>query len=210
MPLKVIGAGMGRTGTRSLKFALEALGFGPCYHLADLISTPARWSFWDDVVSGRRSDLQRFYADFGSAVDAPAWRYYQTLASLFPNAKVILTVREPQSWFASARETVLSSFVGEALARAPNPVARIVNAMGLRAAGDAMVDEAHMIGWYQQHNEDVRRFIEPDRLLVYEISQGWQPICTFLEVAVPDAPFPHADQRAGMREDVMTRVRDLG
>lgn len=210
MPLRVIGAGMGRTGTRSLKLALEQLGFGPCYHLADLISTPAHWAFWDDVVSGRRSDLQHFYKDFGSAVDAPAWRYHRQLAALFPNAKVILTVRDPQRWFASARETVLSSFVGEVLKKAPDPVARIVNAMALRAAGDKMLDEAHMIAWFEQHNDDVRRLIEPDRLLVYEASQGWQPLCAFLGVPVPNVPFPHANQRAGMREDVVTRIQDLG
>jgi hypothetical protein len=105
MPLMVIGAGMGRTGTKTLKFALERLGFGPSYHLNDLIGAPAHWPFWEQVVDGHRSDLETFFDAYESAVDAPAWRYFHRLSARYPAAKVVLTVRDASQWFASACAT---------------------------------------------------------------------------------------------------------
>jgi hypothetical protein len=209
MPLKVIGAGMGRTGTKTLKFALERLGFGPGYHLNDLIGTPAHWPFWEQVADGHRSDFETFFDPYESAVDAPAWRYFHVLSARYPAAKVVLTVRDQSQWFESACATVLSDQVGATLAKAPPPVPKIVNTIGLRGAGPKMRDRDYMMRWFDAHNADVRLTIPTERLLVYEVSQGWAPLCGFLGVAVPDEAFPHANHRAGMVADIAGRLGNL-
>ncbi|MFG1949028.1 sulfotransferase family protein [Nonomuraea sp. NPDC048826] len=211
--MKVIGAGFGRTGTRSLKAALEQLGFGPCHHMSTLIAEPYRIRHWLDVGEGRSRDWDALFAGFGSAVDWPAAAYWRELAAHYPEAKVVLTVRDPERWYESVSGTIFASALAE---RRPLPphrrlVRRLVSrrapdfALYPRMAGATVMDrvfdgrvddKAHVLEVYGRHQAEVRAAIPTDRLLVFDVRDGWAPLCAFLGVPVPPEPFPQANERA--------------
>jgi hypothetical protein len=210
MPLKVIGAGMGRTGTMSLKLALERLGVGPCYHGADLVSNAVHWPLWQQAIDGQLSVFESIFKDYGSVADAPGWYFLRQLSEQYPDAKVVLTVRDPNAWFESTQATVLSDRIGAMLTKAPKPRSSIVHTMFLRSAGPGMHDRDYMIEWFDRHNEEVRRAIKPERLLTYEVKQGWEPLCLFLGVPVPDEPFPRSNERKDLENFVRAKLDDIG
>jgi Sulfotransferase domain len=202
MALEVIGAGLGRTGTMSLKLALEQLGFGPCHHMTELAKRPDRWVLWERFFAGGEVDWNQVFEGFHSTVDAPSCFVYRELAEFYPDAKVILTLRNPESWFKSTLTTVAAPGYREKLARTPigGVTAGMTSYQVRKRAGavsnrDAktLQDKDAMIAGFEAHNAEVRQGIAPGRLLEYEVHQGWQPLCTFLGVPVPDAPFPHAN-----------------
>ena len=196
MPLQVIGAGMGRTGTMSLKAALETLGFAPCDHFSMLGMTPSLWPAWIELIDGRSKDWERVYGDYKAAVDCPAWFYYRELSEFYPDAKVILTLRDPESWFASTQDTVLSDWVFESVDKNwPPDLAKITRAATLAIAGERRHDRDYVLDWFERHNAEVERTIPKARLLVYEVGQGWEPLCTFLGAPVPSEPFPRLNDR---------------
>lgn len=210
MSLKVIGAGMGRTGTMSLKLALERIGFGPCYHGSDLVSKPADWPHWQDAIDGQLGHFEEIFRDYASVTDAPGWFFFRQLSDIYPDAKVILTVRDPDGWFESTQETVLSDRIGAMLTKAPKPLFSIVHTMFLRRAGPRMHDRDYMIDWFERHNEDVCRAIKPERLLIYEAAQGWAPLCRFLGVPVPEEPFPRSNERKHLENIVRAKLDEIG
>jgi Sulfotransferase domain len=210
MSLNVIGAGMGRTGTMSLKLALERIGFGPCYHGSDLASKPHDWPLWQDAIDGELRDFEQIFRDYASVADAPGWYFFQQLSDRYPDAKVILTVRDPNAWFESTQATVLSDRIGTMLMSAPKPLFSIVHTMFLRSAGTRMHDRNYMIDWFERHNEGVRRAISPDRLLTYEVTQGWEPLCRFLGVPLPGEPFPRSNERKDLEKFVRAKLDDIG
>ncbi|WP_063765657.1 sulfotransferase family protein [Herbidospora cretacea] len=209
----VIGAGFGRTGTRSLKAALELLGFGPCYHMATVIAEPRRVRQWLDVGEGRPADWDEIFAGHRSAVDFPAASYWRELAARYPAAKVILTVRDPGRWYDSARETI---FRREIEAGVPKPWRQRLKTrliawrapdfalfprMSKATVSDRLfdgrvADRDHCLAVFRRHVEEVRATIPADRLLVFECREGWEPLCRFLGVPVPDVPFPQDNERA--------------
>ena len=195
MALEVIGAGMGRTGTMSLKAALETLGFAPCDHYSVLGMKPALWPAWIELIEGRSKNWESVYGEYNAAVDCPAWFYYRELAEFYPDAKVVLTLRERDSWFASTQETVLSDWVFESWKQWPAELVKITRAATLAVAGDRRHDRDYVLDWFERHNAEVERTIPKSRLLVYEVAQGWGPLCRFLDVAVPDEPFPRLNDR---------------
>jgi len=191
MPLELIGAGLGRTGTMSLKFALEQLGFGPCHHMIELIQHPETASLWERAAAGEAVDWEEVLAGYRAAVDWPACHFYRELAARYPAAKIILTVREPQSWYESTQATIFHpQFLRETEQRASNG---IVQQAILPAFEHRMHDRDHMIAVYERHNAEVRRRFPPERLLVFDVCDGWGPICRFLGVPVPAQPFPRAN-----------------
>ena len=203
MPLKVIGAGMGRTGTTSLKLALEQLGFGPCCHMVDLISTHRdRSALWERAFGDEAVDWEEIFKGFNSAVDAPTNFYYRELAEAYPEAKVILTVRDPEARFRSIAATFLSPEF-RAREETPDPARAKMQAKveaaqikrGFRPAGGYPTDptEAARVGiaQFMAWNDQVKRTIAPERLLVYDVKEGWEPLCKFLGVPTPQTPFPH-------------------
>jgi hypothetical protein len=208
--LRVIGAGMGRTGTSSLKRALEQLGFGPCHHMEEVIKHPAEVSTWEAAARGETIDWPRFLANWGAAVDFPAALYYRELMAAFPEAKVILTLRDPGSWYESMRQTI-----HPAMTRFPNRVvaprlpfmgapARVIRGTSLkRELLDRFADREHVIDMFNQWNEEVKRVVPADRLLVFEVKDGWEPLCEFLRVPVPDVPFPRVNDTAVFRKRVL-------
>ncbi len=186
MPLSVIGAGFGRTGTLSLKLALEQLGFGPCYHMMEVIPRPEAVALWEAVGDGEIRDWERIFDGFCATVDWPAATYYAELAEAYPEAKVILSQRDPEAWFASTQATIFEHGFDDL----EDPFQRMANKVVSRLFDYRLHDREHCIAVYERHNAEVIARIPAGRLLVYEASQGWGPLCAFLGVAEPEGPMP--------------------
>lgn len=192
MGLKVIGSGLGRTGTASLKFALEQLGFGPCLHMTEVLDHPESVPLWVDAFEGR-PDWESIFSGYASAVDAPTCKFWRELAAYYPEAKVVHTVREPEAWFASTQASV---FAPNAFGLNPAPHYRRFFELNLRVYTEGGIhDRVFMTDHFRRHNAEVARIIPKHRLLIYEIDQGWGPLCAFLGVPVPEAPFPLTNTR---------------
>lgn len=199
MGLKVIGAGFGRTGTLSLKSALEQLGFGPCHHMTEIIGDMQRQGpMWNRVASGKERDWKKVYAGYLATVDWPGCHYYAELADAFPEAKVILTVRESRAWYASMKETILKNVPGRAirllLVVIKFPMSFVATIV-LKRTFRNDTSEANAIATFERHNAEVQQRIPAERLLVFDVKQGWEPLCAFLDVPVPEAPFPRTNDR---------------
>lgn len=193
MPLHVIGAGLGRTGTLSLKLALEQLGLGPCYHMLEVRSAPERLEHWNRIADGARVPWDAVFAGFRSTVDWPACNYWREIMATYPGAKVILSQRDPESWFRSTQATIFSD---EVQSGAPPSIRKILKAV----VGDDLHDRERCIAAFERHNASVRAEVPADKLLVFDAKQGWQPLCRFLSVAVPDAPFPSVNTTDDFRK----------
>lgn len=193
MALKVIGAGLGRTATFSLKFAFEHLGFGPCYHMSEVLASARRSvPLWLDVVDGN-PDWETVFDGFGSTTDYPACSYWKELAAFYPEAKLVLTVRDADSWFDSVTETIFSDAMNASLAG--SPMEKIMQGAIWKPFGDKMNDRAFMTDWFKRRNQEIIDSVESGRLLVFHPKDGWAPLCDFLGVPVPDAPFPRVNSR---------------
>ncbi len=193
MALQVIGAGMGRTGTLSIKTALEQLGFGPCYHMTQVFERIDDSPMWQQFAAGERSDWDTLLGDFRSAVDWPASYFWRELAAHYPQAKVILTVRDAERWYTSINNT-LFRFMRASVVPDDEPARRQIamarDIVQRRTFADRIDDRDYVIDVYERHNRAVQAALSADRLLVYDVAQGWAPLCEFLAVPVPDAPFP--------------------
>lgn len=187
MTLKVIGAGLGRTGTMSLKLALEQLGLGRCHHMMEVFQAPETIDVWRRAGLGEATDWDALLAGFGCAVDWPSAEFYAQLAAHYPDAKVILTTRDPESWFNSTQATIFADSVPGS--GPPGFGEMIATVIGAKFDG-RLHDREHCIAVYEAHNAAVRATIPPERLLEYQAGQGWEPLCAFLGVPVPDAPYP--------------------
>ncbi|HZS77536.1 MAG TPA: sulfotransferase [Ktedonobacteraceae bacterium] len=220
--LKVIGAGFGRTGTLSLKFALEELGFGPCYHMSELLKTPEHLPLWEAASRGEAIEWADIFAGYRAAVDWPTCSFYEQLMHAYPQAKFILTVRDPESWYESASNTIFYTrikaaqspvisrlfFMLAALSPGMRTASRIMNSpMWNRTIGVRVEDKQQAIAFFTQHIENVKQRIPAERLLVYEVKEGWEPLCAFLGVEVPtDKPFPCLNDRASFPVTKMMEV----
>ena len=203
MTLQVIGAGLSRTGTLSLKHALEQLGFGPCFHMTEFIKPEyePRRMLWDRAMEGETPDWETIFEGFASAVDMPACLYYRKLARAYPNARVVLTVRDPASWYRSSIATVWAGAPqGQATAPGREERGAKLRAANLREVGfDVLEDprsEPLTTALFERHREQVKHDIPADRLLVFDVDDGWAPLCAFLGVAVPPGPFPRQNSAA--------------
>lgn len=202
MSLRVIGAGYGRTGTASLKLALEQLGFGPCHHMAEVLPNPDRVAIWERIGKGEngpRSALwDQAFAGFGSTVDWPACTHWRALMEKYPDAKVILSRRDPGKWFESVNATILNPEGVEGM-RA-SPMGEMLDRNIWSLFGGRLADREHMIACYERHNAEVVKSVPKDRLLVFDAKEGWTPLCAFLGTPVPKDPFPHVNTKEAMVE----------
>jgi hypothetical protein len=213
MPLQVVGAGTGRTGTLSLKAALEELGFTKCYHMVEVFAHLDDARTWDAAVCGEPVDWDRLFAGYLATVDLPSCLFYRELLEKYPKAKVILTVRDPERWYDSARQTIYfarSAFPKWAVVLSPRMrvFQRMIDRLWETTFRGRFEDRAFAIDIFNRHNEQVRRDVPADRLLVYEISQGWDPLCAFLGLPVPEGkPFPHLNDAAEFRARIERGAR---
>jgi hypothetical protein len=194
MALAVVGSGFGRTGTLSLKHALEMLGFGPCHHMEEVLANPSQVPYWQAVAAGEPVDWHAVFAGYRAQVDWPGAHVWRELAAAFPDAKVIHSVRPEESWWRS-----FSTTIGKVLrlhARMPLPphgramMAAAVEIIGNQTFGGEWADREKALAAYRRRAEDVRAAIPPERLLVFDVAAGWDPLCGFLGVPVPAEPFP--------------------
>jgi hypothetical protein len=189
MALKVIGAGFGRTGTLSLKLALEQLGFGPCHHMLEVVKRPETVGSWEAAADGGPVDWARMFQGFSATVDWPSATFWRQIAEAFPDAKVILTRRDPEAWFASTQATIFAPDYSDPTDPFQRMVSKVIGDLFERR----LHDKAKVIEVYNRHNETVRRTIAPERLLVYEVAEGWGPLCDFLGVPAPATPMPRVN-----------------
>ncbi|MGN6473452.1 MAG: sulfotransferase family protein, partial [Mycobacteriales bacterium] len=193
MALKVVGAGVGRTGTNSLKVALERLLGEPCYHMLEIIHNhPDHTPIWSAAYDGTMPDWDELYAGFGATVDWPAGPLWAQTAEAYPDALIVQSVREPDAWWKSASTTI---FRGMELAIANDPDSswtQMASKMMTSFTPDWR-DESAAKAAFLAYNDRVRQTAPADRLLEWQASDGWEPICERLGLAVPDEPFPHVN-----------------
>jgi hypothetical protein len=200
MALKVVGAGFGRTGTLSLKSALERLGFGPCYHMMEVFSRPEHIAMWHRLAFEHAMDWDEVFRGFQATVDWPAARWWREIAAHYPDAKVLLSVRDPEAWYKSMSDTIYQPMKSPAPDGVPE-IARLQSEMVRKAIlaetfDNRFEDKAHAIEVFKRHNQAVRDAIDPARLLVFDVRDGWSPLCRFLGVPIPDEPFPRLNDTA--------------
>ena len=192
MALQIIGAGLGRTGTASTKVAIEQLGIGLCYHMGEVIADPSRMAGWVNAARAE-PDWDAIFDGYAACVDYPGASFWRQLADYYPDAKVLLNVRDPAKWFESVNETILSTELIEA--GQGTPQYDFLNETVYKTMDGRMGDRDFMIDHFNRHVEAVKDAIPPERLLVFEVKQGWEPLCAFLGVPVPDRPFPRVNSR---------------
>ncbi len=197
MSLKVIGAGFGRTGTKSLKTALDMLGFGPCYHMVEVGNNEGHRIRWNEIVFGKKPDWEALFEKYTSTVDWPSTHYWEPLAAYYPQAKIILTVRDPEAWFRSFTDTIYATTQQPLPADAPEEnklhrktIHKIITQDTFHNRGN---DKIHAINVFNENIEKARRTIAPERLLIYDIQEGWEPLCKFLGVPIPAEFFPRTN-----------------
>lgn len=192
--LRVVGAGLGRTGTHSLKLALEQLLGGPCYHMFEVFQHPDDIAQWQRAVDGDMPDWHQLFADYRAAVDWPVAAFWPEIADAFPDAIVLLSSRPTDGWWRSADATIWQ------VSRRPAPPDQM--ALAHLSMVKQMLEQRFTPDWsdegpskaaYERHNEHVRSTVPPERLVEWRPGDGWAPLCTALGLAIPDQPFPHVN-----------------
>ena len=193
MSLDVIGAGFGRTGTLSLKMALEELGFVKCHHMTEVFQNPDQAPHFLEAARGEKVDWEAVFKGYRAMVDFPGCHFWRELADAFPQAKVVLSTRDPHSWFKSASETIFQAVQMQVEEPGMKEVTEMAREIVLDRTFGGDLSEAHAVEVFKAHEAEVKRAIPADRLLVFEAKMGWEPLCDFLGVAVPETPYPRTN-----------------
>lgn len=207
MTLSIIGAGFGRTGTDSLKTALEMLGVGKCYHMHEVIPHQDRVDTWRAIAKGDTPDWDAIFHGFGATVDWPTAFYWRELAAHYPEAKILLSVRDADRWYDSMEKTILTT-----LRQSTDPESLGLQLIRDKVFGGNIEDRDHVIATYQQNIADVQATIPPERLLTYHTGDGWDPIYRFLDIPVPEEAYPHKNQTDEFQQkiDALNKARQAG
>ena len=195
MPLRVIGTGFGRTGTDSMREALDILGFGPCHHMFAVNTSEIQKQRWRALAKGAAPDWESLFEGFGSCVDWPSAFYWRELIQAYPEARVLLTYRTPESWWQSFEKTVLAFS-----AQGADPESLGVTLIANRVFGGRPQDRDTALAAYEANVEAVLATVPPERLLVHNLGDGWEPLCRHLDVPVPDWPYPSRNSTAQFQE----------
>lgn len=213
MSLKVIGAGLGRTGTMSLKLALERLLGGPCYHMIELFDhLKEHTPLWHAAARGESVNWDQVFDGYVAAVDEPASIMWQQISDYYPDALVILSVRNPASWWKSANDTILKVKQEPPPVGDPDRVAwhSMVMAMYENLHTNGVHDPELTQQSFMAHIERVKAGIAPARLLIWQAGDGWEPICTALKLPIPDEPFPHSNTTEEFLARVVEKIQHPG
>jgi hypothetical protein len=188
MPLKVVGAGVGRTGTASLKLALEQLLGGRCHHMFEMVGDPAQTPGWTDAIEGRDVDWRELLSGYVAQVDWPGASFWPELSAANPDALVLLSTRDADAWYRSASDTIFNVFDRPPPGR--EQWFEALRKMFRERFSDDLDNPTAMMDAFERHNARVRAGVPAHRLLEWTASEGWEPICERLGVAVPQEPFP--------------------
>ncbi|MGI9004962.1 MAG: sulfotransferase family protein [Streptosporangiaceae bacterium] len=206
--MKVIGAGLPRTATLTQKISLEMLGFGPCFHMVNIIGDLSRVPQWQAAFNGGAPDWDAIFAGCQSTVDWPGSFFWRELIEVYPDAKVLLSVRSGESWAKSMHNTVWGVFYDDVLMRHLSDARANIDAgwhdyielmkdmwqkSGLLGEMTGLFDPAILAAAFDRYNDEVRATVPAERLLEWKPADGWEPLCEFLEVPVPQAPLPHVN-----------------
>ena len=194
MALKIIGSGFGRTGTKSMKEALTTLGFGPCHHMIEIMGNPDQLAFWKKISAGEPVDWNQVFAGYQSQMDWPGAAVWAESAAAFPEARVIHSERPEDVWWNSFEKTIGKFFNTYTKLELPPVIEEVFDTMSeflQRVPLEGASDRNSVIAAYRRNNEKVRDTIPADQLLIYSPGDGWEPLCRFLEVPVPDSEYPH-------------------
>ena len=196
--MQIIGAGFGRTGTASMKIALERLGLGPCYHMKEVFERPTSIPLWHKTAFGEEIEWNDIFIGYESGVDWPLCHFWETLSHRYPEAKILLTVRPADEWYTSMTNTVFSHIAGmEPEGDAQKIWKEMVDKIVRSDTFDNLIDDrAHCEAVFNRHTTYVKETAPADRLIVYDVGSGWEPLCTALDVPVPDDPFPKTNTTA--------------
>ena len=193
MALKIVGTGLGRTGTKSMQTALNQLGFGPCHHMSEMFTHPEAFPHWIAAAKVAQN-WDVLFEGYESMVDWPGVKYWRELVAYYPEAKVLHTVRDPDQWFDSTQATIFNRSNLERIVQ-PGPMSDFFTGL----FGDMMpniTDRAAMTDYYRRHDAEVRATVPMERLLIYPVGSGWEPLCDWLGVPIPDTPYPSENSRA--------------
>ncbi|MBN1430673.1 MAG: sulfotransferase family protein [Anaerolineae bacterium] len=224
MGIKVVGAGLGRTGTGSLKMALERLGYAQCYHFSELIAHPEHVTQWEKLSQGRSVDWTALFDGYQAVVDYPGCCFYKEILQAYQDAKVILTVRDPERWYNSTLKTLYNARpplrqLLPLLLRMPFSskhrmlprVVRLYHRIAWKGLfGGRFEEKDHALAVYQRHSEEVQCVVPSNQLLIYQVEEGWGPLCEFLGQPVPvDEPFPHQNMGGDFRQMQQAMFRSV-
>lgn len=210
MALSVIGVGFGRTGTLSLKLALEILGYKPCYHMLDVIQNPDHIPIWNDAADGKPVDWDKLFKGYAAAADLPPAHFWKELMNYYPEARIVLTIRDSESWYNSAHNTIFEQSRGRDSGPGSKRTAHqdLMHKIVIQQTFDErMADRDHVIKAYERRNEEIQRRVPPERLLIFRISEGWAPLCQFLDKSVPNESFPKTNTTAEYRSKFLKAGR---
>lgn len=199
MGLKIIGAGFGRTGTHSMKLALEQLGYSPCHHMYEVFKRHDQARHWQAAADNNIVNWEQVFKDFQTAVDWPAAAFWKEIAEWSPEAKVLLTVRPSEGWYNSISKTIFP-YLTETLKKSPQNYEGEVVKMAYQLIIDGIFggnihDKAHVISVYEAHNKHVIETIPAEHLLVYHVGEGWTPLCNWLDCPIPKTDYPRTNSQ---------------
>lgn len=210
MSIKIIGAGFPRTGTTTLKGALEILGYDKTYHFKDLIADPERLKYWEDLEKKGQTDFEVLFDGFVATVDFPGYPYYKILLKKYPDAKVILTKRKFEDWYKSTQKTIWKAGPQTVPAKLVLLVKMLFNRRlrntfrcikFMRATylnkqfGGNFISRENAEKVFLNHLAEVAEYVPKEQLLIYDVSEGWEPLCRFLGLDIPAEPFPHLNKK---------------
>ena len=215
MSIKVIGAGFPRTGTTTLKRSLESLGYNKTYHMKELLVNPEKLHHWEELEKTRTTDWDKLYEEYEASVDYPGYPYYKEQMEKYPDAKVILTVRPFDKWYKSVESTVwkagpqtLPEKLGMMWKMLTNPrikkVVMVIKMFKRIFFGNQLQgrfeDKEFAEKVWNDHIEEVKAHVPAEKLLIYDVRDGWEPLCKFLDKPVPPEPLPHLNKRENFKE----------
>lgn len=213
MTLKIIGAGLGRTGTHSLKLGLETLGLGPCYHMESLKQNPADIDYWEGLALTGQARMGHLFQYYNSGVDFPVFAFYPRLLRHYPDALVILTIRPAEEWYESASRTILRDdrdkfdrwkmtlgYPFSPRLRKLGEVYRFAENFWKNHIGTPTTDKSKAMAFYECWNREVKNRVPAEKLLVFDCKEGWGPLCEFLQTPIPEKPFPVTNTREVFHE----------
>ncbi|MHB8746590.1 MAG: sulfotransferase family protein [Gammaproteobacteria bacterium] len=206
MALKIIGSGFGRTGTKSLKEALTQLGFGPCHHMYEVMDHPEQVAHWQAIAADKPVDWSVVFAGYSAQVDWPGAHVWRETVAAFPDARVVHSVRPDEDWWNSFSKTIAKLMATYEKMPLPPHISGMMDACRVMIEngtfGGKITDRETALAAYRRRTDEVRATIPAARLLVFNVAEGWEPLCRFLEVPVPDTPFPHHNLRADFWESL--------